>query len=261
MKTQRAFTLIELLVVIAIIAILAAILFPVFAQAKDAAKKTACLSNAKQIGITQKMYMGDYDDTAPIFYAYNTQDQGGNPAYAGMPNHKGTELLLLPYSKSREIFKSPLDSGGPYLAADPGLVGVTKDTYWAAYGTSYRFGKCMFSVVEGESTGNNYPYTYTKTVTDTQSEDPAGTRILRLEMMHFFNKSNDPDCTRFGYDCGYFRQWDSNGGAVIYADSHAKRVVSAGAFDKVKVDPEGHMSGEPTGTGTPYDDTWYWRCD
>ncbi len=59
---QRAFTLIELLVVIAIIAILAAILFPVFAQAKAAAKKTAALSNTKQIGLAMKMYNMDYDD-------------------------------------------------------------------------------------------------------------------------------------------------------------------------------------------------------
>ena len=64
--TKKAFTLIELLVVIAIIAILAAILFPVFAQAKQAAKKTADLSNMKQIGLGFMMYAGDSDDTAPF---------------------------------------------------------------------------------------------------------------------------------------------------------------------------------------------------
>lgn len=60
---KQGFTLIELLVVIAIIAILAAILFPVFAQAKEAAKKTACLSNLKQIGTAMQMYQADFDDT------------------------------------------------------------------------------------------------------------------------------------------------------------------------------------------------------
>jgi prepilin-type N-terminal cleavage/methylation domain-containing protein/prepilin-type processing-associated H-X9-DG protein len=66
-RIKRAFTLIELLVVIAIIAILAAILFPVFAQAKEAAKKTACLSNVKQMNLAFLMYANDYDDTTPNF--------------------------------------------------------------------------------------------------------------------------------------------------------------------------------------------------
>ena len=66
---KRAFTLIELLVVIAIIAILAAILFPVFAQAKSAAKKTQDLSQMKQLGTAVQIYAGDNDDTLPLAYA------------------------------------------------------------------------------------------------------------------------------------------------------------------------------------------------
>src|SRR2546426_9727904 len=62
-RAGRGFTLIELLVVIAIIAILAAILFPVFAQARAAARKTSCLSNVKQIGLSALMYAQDYDET------------------------------------------------------------------------------------------------------------------------------------------------------------------------------------------------------
>src|ERR1700678_194618 len=67
---KHAFTLIELLVVIAIIAILAAILFPVFAQAKAAAKKASCLSNTKQVGLGWIMYADDYDDMMPNGYGY-----------------------------------------------------------------------------------------------------------------------------------------------------------------------------------------------
>jgi len=79
---KRAFTLIELLVVIAIIAILAAILFPVFAQAKEAAKKTACLSNTKQIGLALLMYGNDYDDGYPTWSDYfGLYTEVGSPTY------------------------------------------------------------------------------------------------------------------------------------------------------------------------------------
>jgi prepilin-type N-terminal cleavage/methylation domain-containing protein len=250
----RAFTLIELLVVIAIIAILAAILFPVFAQAKFAAKKTADLSNVRQIGVASKLYLGDNDDTMPLFYAYNSD----HSIYAD-GQRRGTDLLLLPYSKAKEIFKSPLDSGGPYLANE---IGQAKNapTYWAAYGSSYRFGKCVFSVAAGETSQNNAFYDFSRSVTETSFEDPAGTRAIRLEMMGFFAKANDPECTVYGYDCGYFQNWNPQGGTVVFVDSHAKQ-LNRGQFDASKVDPAGHASAEKTGTEAPYDDTWYWRCD
>ncbi len=100
---RRAFTLIELLVVIAIIAILAAILFPVFAQAKASAKKTAALSNFKQntLGIIQ--YQTDNDDRYPIFTYNNTVD--ANPA-----NPDSVVLLMVqPYMKNYSIMEDPLD--------------------------------------------------------------------------------------------------------------------------------------------------------
>jgi prepilin-type N-terminal cleavage/methylation domain-containing protein/prepilin-type processing-associated H-X9-DG protein len=98
---NRAFTLIELLVVIAIIAILAAILFPVFAQAKLAAKSTADLSNLKELDLGLIMYSGDYDDTYP--------DANSTDANSGSFSRTWVEKTT-PYIKSLPIFQSPLDS-------------------------------------------------------------------------------------------------------------------------------------------------------
>src|SRR5476651_129734 len=78
---KRGFTLIELLVVIAIIAVLAAILFPVFAQAREKARQTSCLSNEKQLGLAVMQYVQDYDEMTPTgaaIYHYTWDDGNGN---------------------------------------------------------------------------------------------------------------------------------------------------------------------------------------
>ena len=111
-KAHHGFTLIELLVVIAIIAILAAILFPVFAQAKLAAKKSAGLSQMKQIGTAVIMYSSDYDDGIPTwdwYYAnYPQATQAAQWAAAGSPqsNKRMWDALILPYIKSDNFDKA-----------------------------------------------------------------------------------------------------------------------------------------------------------
>ena len=135
---RRAFTLIELLVVIAIIAILAAILFPVFAQAKTAAKKTAALSNVKQTGTATLIYMGDFDDYLPAggnYYAPGNNDALGwndtpqnewlaNGSWGPnqfTANYPGPDIEdnpfheIFPYIKSMDMLTSPSatkDNGG-----------------------------------------------------------------------------------------------------------------------------------------------------
>lgn len=250
---NRAFTLIELLVVIAIIAILAAILFPVFAAAKSAAKQTACLSNGRQIGMSVKMYLADNDDNMPIFYAYNSIPP------AGAAGHKGIEVNLLPYCKNKDVFKSPLDAGGPYTSQDvPGA-----DTYFKAYGSSYRFTQCLYTMVANESSTNNIPYTFSRNVNEGQLEFPAETRVMRLEMMPFFNKKVDIDCARFGYDCAapynYYREWSNRGGTVIFSDGHAKVTTGAGQFDQQVISADGRRSGDVDSSS--WSGTVYGICD
>lgn len=93
---RKAFTLIELLVVIAIIAILAAILFPVFARARENARRSSCQSNLKQIGFGVLQYVQDYDEVMP-----RVDDDGAAPLW--MDN-------IYPYIKSYQVFKCPSDS-------------------------------------------------------------------------------------------------------------------------------------------------------
>jgi prepilin-type N-terminal cleavage/methylation domain-containing protein/prepilin-type processing-associated H-X9-DG protein len=149
---RHAFTLIELLVVIAIIAILAAILFPVFAQAKEAAKKTSCLSNHKQLNTASQLYSNDNDDSLPNarFAPAGAGLEGGWIYYETFPaNHASkpedgydaTRGSLFPYVKSKAVFVCPSDSQA--------LVS----------GNSYSINGCAVKIEEfGFATGRNSSY-------------------------------------------------------------------------------------------------------
>jgi prepilin-type N-terminal cleavage/methylation domain-containing protein len=120
---RKAFTLIELLVVIAIIAILASILFPVFAQAKLAAKKTSALSNNKQVALAIIMYETDYDSTYPEGFQAS---EGTDHAWTGVDLW---EQRVVPYTKSLNIYGVSVDS----LAG----VGASVGPSWAGVGVSF----------------------------------------------------------------------------------------------------------------------------
>ena len=118
---RRGFTLIELLVVIAIIAILAAILFPVFSQAREKARQASCLSNEKQIALGILMYMEDYDETFPVNNYWNSTNTINTPWVQ----------TIYPYVGNGEIFACPDDDvtmdADAIITGSPDLAYLTQD--------------------------------------------------------------------------------------------------------------------------------------
>jgi len=156
---RKAFTLIELLVVIAIIAILAAILFPVFAQAKVAAKATSSLSNNKQEALAAIMYAGDSDDTAPLDVTWG----GGFPIWFGST---GSDFQLWsssiqPYVKSNQLDQNPLESSIGSVPA--GWAASWWYGYQPQYGYNYTVWSptLVWSAPAGQYTWPRTPATFT----------------------------------------------------------------------------------------------------
>ena len=132
---RKAFTLIELLVVIAIIAILAAILFPVFAQAKAAAKKAAGTSNAKQLTLGVLMYENDVDDTVPPATAWAGRGNGYPLCFGGTECFAQWTYLCVPYIKNSGVFYDPQAPNTPDTTY-PGNTIITA-TSWPNFGYNY----------------------------------------------------------------------------------------------------------------------------
>ncbi len=155
---KRGFTLIELLVVIAIIAILAAILFPVFQKVRENARRASCESNAKQFQLGILMYAQDTDEAMPISYAVPNSIGPVLSTIIGMPQ-AGVPAEIAPYIKSLEVFHCPDDNGGMNANGDTSgcaagplcsfaLVSAATEApynYAQIIGTSYKFTHQNFS--------------------------------------------------------------------------------------------------------------------
>jgi len=117
-RISSAFTLIELLVVIAIIAILAAILFPVFGRARENARRSSCQSNLKQMGIGVLQYLQDYDETFMIFHSDTNSD--GNVQFG----ESAWSTVIQPYINNTQVYQCPSEKTkgtGLYTGPDAGL--------------------------------------------------------------------------------------------------------------------------------------------
>ena len=227
-KPNQGFTLIELLVVIAIIAILAAILFPVFAQAREKARQTSCLSNLKQIGLAFVQYVQDYDEVTPYVCVTSSGASCG-----GSGQNWGTSpgWTLNPYMKSTAVWRCPSDTVNSGPVPDEKSSG----NYLGGYGNvsyaynQYYFGYCHQGLTQCATL---FGPVYSDPIQLSQISAPANVAA-------FFGSwsTNDPDIVAYEWWNwnkieGFIADkqfWDTpgpkghnNGGNVAFADGHVK---------------------------------------
>ncbi len=225
--SKRGFTLIELLVVIAIIALLAAILFPVFARARENARRSSCQSNLKQMSLGITQYIQDYDELFPM--------QGGNGHGCGAvgTTYYGTglswPLSTQPYIKSTQIFKCPSDARGAIFTS--------------SYGANQQLGPMK----------TNFP---TLPPISIAKVDQVSKVVEWYESGYMFNSTTDNfgalECNDFssGFDsgatsgtCAYTRHLE--GMNIAFVDGHVKwykispqtGIVSTPAGQSISFDP------------------------
>ena len=217
---RKAFTLIELLVVIAIIAILAAILFPVFAQAREKARQTTCASNEKQLGLAFIQYAQDYDDTLPV--------TGMNDPSYYICGGAGWASLIYPYVKSTGVYTCPDDP--------------TKTSFWSG-----------LSVGSGGNSAVSYAYNYnigaftpaTVTINGASSKltSPTVTILLCEVMGVVSNITSTTTDISYGLDPNSVYGELSGGSATVGPGGAGANQPYAGDTDYGNYDNSGSRSG------------------
>lgn len=209
--TRSAFTLIELLVVVAIIAVLAAILFPVFAQAKAAAQATTCLSNLKQVGLGTTMYANDHDDTLPM-----------DGHSGGM---EGSWLVTLqPYVRTALLYRCPSDRSVNFDRPLPGRL-LKRRT---SYGTNF-----YMTAADPENPSPTHGYANLS-----QIATPASTiyvaEMRRNSIADHFHPAwwyrDNPDFIFADPETELETTVHAGGSNYVFLDGHAKRHPFAATF-------------------------------
>ncbi|GIV16059.1 MAG: hypothetical protein KatS3mg022_1494 [Armatimonadota bacterium] len=227
---RKAFTLIELLVVIAIIAILAAILFPVFSQARLSARNTQDLSNIKQLGLAAAMYAQDYDETwVPTGSEWDPRCTPQiSPLRCDGTPHRGWGLLLMPYVKNGEMFRSPmLERVGNFVdecapASGTQMTNTYSMNYLLSRDGTYPFGDYArtpsgFELTTPARLAEIAQPANTVAILLSNSVPPRGAswgcNYVTLEGSDFINKIR-------------YRALYKDGSNIAFADGHAKFFVS-----------------------------------